>query len=418
MQLKTILNRIEPYKSFVYGKAQMIDTGRVPRIEVTIEPRANGRPLCSSCGRPAPGYDRQPQPRRFEYVPLWGMAVCFLYRMRRVNCATCGVKTEQVPWADGKCQLTTSYRWFLARWAKRLSWKETASAFHTTWENVFRAVKHAVSWGLVHRDERGITAIGIDEIQWSRGHNYLTLVYQINEGCKRLLWVGSERKEETLRAFFRLLTDEVRTGIRFVCSDMWKPYLQVIREEVSQAVHVLDRFHLMKKMNEAIDQVRREEAARLKQDGYEHILKHARWCLLKRPENLTDQQTVKLRELMKYNLRSLRARLLREDFQRFWNYSSPGWAGKFLDEWCRRTMRSQLEPMKKVAASLRRHRPLILNWFRARGAISAGIVEGFNNKAKLTTRKAYGFRTFEAAETALYHALGALPEAEFTHEFC
>jgi transposase len=418
MQLKTILNRIEPYKSFVYGKAQMIDSGDVLRIEIPIEPRANGWPICSGCGRPAPGYDRQPRPRRFDYVPLWGIAVSFLYRMRRVNCATCGVKTERVPWADGKCQLTTSYRWFLARWAKRLSWKETASAFHTTWENVFRAVKHAVSWGLVHRDEGGITALGIDEIQWSRGHNYLTLVYQIDEGCKRLLWIGSERKEETLRGFFRLLTDDVRTGIRFVCSDMWKPYLKVIREEIGQAVHVLDRFHLMKKMNEAIDQVRREEAARLKQDGYEHILKHARWCLLKRPENLTDQQTVKLRDLMKYNLRSLRARLLREDFQRFWNYSSPGWAGKFLDEWCRRTMRSKLGPMKKVATSLRRHRPLILNWFRARGTISAGIVEGFNNKAKLTTRKAYGFRTFEATETALYHALGALPEPEFTHEFC
>jgi len=140
--------------------------------------------------------------------------------------------------------------------------------------------------------------------------------------------------------------------------------------------------------------------------------------LLKRRENLTDQQTVQLRELMKYNLRSLRARLLREDFQRFWEYASPSWAGKFLDEWCRRTMRSRLGPMKKVAASLRRHRPLILNWFRARGAISAGIVEGFNNKAKLTTRKAYGFRTFEAEQIALYHALGALPEPEFTHEFC
>jgi len=194
--------------------------------------------------------------------------------------------------------------------------------------------------------------------------------------------------------------------------------VQVIREEIGQAVHVLDRFHLMKKMNEAIDQVRREEASRLKQDGYEHVLKHARWCLLKRRENLTDQQTVQLRELMKYNLRSLRARLLREDFQRFWEYASPSWAGKFLDEWCRRTMRSRLGPMKKVAASLRRHRPLILNWFRARGAISAGIVEGFNNKAKLTTRKAYGFRTFEAEQIALYHALGALPEPEFTHEFC
>ncbi len=412
MQLKTILNRVEPFKSFVYTQITMIDDGDRPQIEVAIEPRSNGRPLCSGCGQAAPGYDRQRQPRRFEYVPLWGMSVCFLYMMRRVNCATCGVKVEQVPWGDGKCHLTTSYRWFLARWAKRLSWKEVAGVFHTSWENVFRAVKYAVFWGLVHRDESGIEAIGVDEIQWSRGHKYLTLVYQIDDGLKRLLWIGGERTEESLRGFFQLLTDNVRTSIRFVCSDMWKPYLKVVREELGQAVHVLDRFHLMKKMNEAIDQVRRDEVPRLKQAGYEEVLKHSRWCLLKRPENLTDQQTVKLAELMKHNLRSVRARLLREDFQRFWEYSSPGWAGKFLDEWCRRTMRSRLEPMQKVAASLRRHRSLILNWFRARGTISAGTVEGLNNKAKLTTRKAFGFRTFEAVKHALYHTLGAPPSTE------
>ncbi len=418
MQLKTILNRVEPFKSFVYTQITMIDDGDRPQIEVAIEPRSNGRPLCSGCGQAAPGYDRQRQPRRFEYVPLWGMSVCFLYMMRRVNCATCGVKVEQVPWGDGKCHLTTSYRWFLARWAKRLSWKEVAGVFHTSWENVFRAVKYAVFWGLVHRDESGIEAIGVDEIQWSRGHKYLTLVYQIDDGLKRLLWIGGERTEESLRGFFQLLTDNVRTSIRFVCSDMWKPYLKVVREELGQAVHVLDRFHLMKKMNEAIDQVRRDEVPRLKQAGYEEVLKHSRWCLLKCPENLTDQQTVKLAELMKHNLRSVRARLLREDFQRFWEYSSPGWAGKFLDEWCRRTMRSRLEPMQKVAASLRRHRSLILNWFRARGTISAGTVEGLNNKAKLTTRKAFGFRTFEAVKHALYHTLEALPQPKFTHEFC
>lgn len=418
MQLKTILNRIEPFKSFVYTQITMIGDGDRPRIEVAIEPRANGRPLCSGCGQPAPGYDRQRRPRRFDYVPLWGMAVSFLYAMRRVNCPACGIKVEQVPWADGKCHLTTSYRWFLARWAQRLSWKGVADVFHTTWENVFRAVRYAVSWGLAHRDESGIEALGVDEIQWSRGHRYLTLVYQIDDGLKRLLWVGGERTEESLRGFFQLLTDDVRAGIRFVCSDMWKPYLNVVREEIGQAVHVLDRFHLMKKMNEAIDQVRREEVPRLKRAGYEQVLKHSRWCLLKRPENLTDQQTVKLAELMKHNLRSVRAHLLREDFQRFWNYASPGWAGKFLDEWCRRTMRSRLEPMKKVAASLRRHRPLILNWFHARGTISAGIVEGLNNKAKLTTRKAFGFRTLEAVKIALYHTLGALPQPKFTHEFC
>jgi transposase len=181
---------------------------------------------------------------------------------------------------------------------------------------------------------------------------------------------------------------------------------------------VLDRFHIMKKMNEAIDQVRRDEAKRLVRDGYEPILKHARWCLLKRRENLTDKQTVKLSELLKYNLQAVRAHLLREDFQRFWHYTSPAWAGKFLDEWCNRAMRSKLDPMKKVAATLRRHRELLLNWFRAHGEISSGVVEGFNNKAKLTSRKSYGFRNTEVLQIALYHNLAALPEPNFTHEFC
>lgn len=417
MQLKTILNRIAHIKSFVYAQARMIDEDGELAIEVTVVPRANGRPICSGCQRPRPGYDRLPQ-RRFTYVPLWGIAVYFLYAMRRVDCPICGVKVEEVPWAEGKCHLTTSYRWFLARWAKRLSWQEVARVFHASWDDVFRSVKHAVFWGLVHRDMSGIEALGVDEIQWSRGHKYLTLVYQIEDGLKRLLWIGSERTEESLRGFFRLLSDEARTGVRFVCSDMWRAYLKVIHEQIGHAVHVLDRFHLMKKMNEAVDQVRRDEAHRLKRAGYQRVLKHSRWCLLKRPENLTDQQTVKLAELMRHNLQSVRAYLLREDFQRFWSYSSPGWAGKFLDEWCRRTMRSRLGPLKKVVKSFRNHRRLILNWFEARGTISAGSVEGLNNKAKLTTRKAYGFRTPEVVKIALYHTLGALPEPEFTHEFC
>jgi transposase len=328
------------------------------------------------------------------------------------------VKVEKVPWCDGKNRLTARYRWFLANWAKRLSWQEVAWAFRTTWENVFRSVQHAVSWGLVHRQLDGIQAIGVDEIQWRRGHRYLTLVYQIEDGLKRLLWVGEERTEESLRGFFVMLRDEVRAGIRFVCSDMWKPYLNVIREQTEQAVHVLDRFHIMKNMGDAIDKVRRGESKRLERDGYEPVLKGSRWCLLKRPENLTDKQTVKLAELLQYNLRSVRSYLLREDFQRFWEYSTPGWAMRFLQQWCTRTMRSKIEPMKKVARSLREHRDLILNWFRAKGTISAGTVEGLNNKAKLIARRSYGFRTFEAAQTALYHTLGALPEPHFTHEFC
>lgn len=416
MQLKTILNRVEHFKSFVYGKAKWVEDDDGAWIEVAIEARKNGQAICSGCGHSAPGYDRLPE-RRFEFVPLWGIAVFFVYALRRVDCPTCGVKVEQVPWCDGKNRLTTSYRWFLASWAKRLSWQGAASAFGTSWQNVYRSVKYVVSWGLAHRDLEGIEAIGVDEIQWQRGHKYLTLVYQIDEDCRRLLWAGKDRTAKTLLGFFRMLGKERSGRLRFVCSDMWKPYLKVIAKKAGQAVHVLDRFHIMAKMNKAIDEVRAAEAKRLERDGYEPVLKHSRWCLLKREENLTEKQAIKLSELLQYNLQSVRSRLMREDFQRFWEYCYPACAAKFLDEWCTRTMRSKIEPMKKVAKTLRRHRELILNWFRAEGTISAGIVEGLNNKAKLTIRKAYGFRTAKAIETALYHQLGHLPEPEFTHEF-
>jgi len=101
-----------------------------------------------------------------------------------------------------------------------------------------------------------------------------------------------------------------------------------------------------------------------------------------------------------------------------WEYRSPTCAGRFLDAWCRGAMRSRLEPIKKVARSIRAHQTLILNWFAAKKEFSAGIVEGLNYRVKLTIRKAYGFRTLEAAEIALYHALGRLPEPKLTHEFC
>mgnify|MGYP000218077571 CR=1 FL=1 len=416
MQLKTILNHVERHKSFVYQEARWADAESKTTIEIPIEPRVNGRAICSGCGKPAPGYDRQP-PRRFEFVPLWQIAVYFVYAMRRVNCPRCGVKVEQVPWCDGKNQLTTTYRCFLAGWAKRLSWKGVADAFGTTWQNVFRSVKHAVSWGLKHRKLDAIESIGVDEVQWQKGHKYLTLVYQIDDGSKRLLWIGKDRTTKSFLGFFAMLGQERSSRLKFVCSDMWKPYLKVIAKKAGHAIHVLDRFHIMQKMNKAIDEVRASEARQMKADGYEEVLKHSRWCLLKRPENRTDKQTVKLAELLKYNLRSVRAHLLREDFQQFWEYKSPTWAGKFLDQWCTRTMRSKLEPMKKVARTLRNHRELILNWFRAKGALSSGVVEGFNNKVKLTTRKSYGFPTYEAIEISLYHNLGALPEPEFTHRF-
>ena len=135
----------------------------------------------------------------------------------------------------------------------------------------------------------------MDEIQWQRGHHYLTLVYQIEDGMKRLLWVAEERTEREPAGFLRDALGGGPPAIRFVCSDMWQAYLNVIAEQLAEAVHVLDRFHIMKKMSEAIDEVRRGEARTAgDRTATSRCLKHSRWCLLKRPENLTDKQTVKL----------------------------------------------------------------------------------------------------------------------------
>ena len=216
---------------------------------------------------------------------------------------------------------------------------------------------------------------------------------------------------------FLSLAGEGPAELQFICSDMWQAYIQVIAKKASHALHVLDRFHIVQRMNKAIDQVRAAEVKQLQADGYEPILKRSRWLLLKRPENLTDQQTAKLAELLQYNLKSIRSHLMKEDFQQFWDYVSPTWAGKFLDAWCTRAMRSKIDPMKKVAKMFRDKRELILNWFRAEGKLSSGIVEGFNNKLKLITRRSYGFRTQQAYETALYHNLGALPVRKLTHQF-
>jgi len=408
---------VQRHQSFVYRQARFRNGAGGLARDVTVASRTNGKPVCSGCGKQRPGYDHLPA-RRFQFVPWWGIAVFLVYALRRVACPSCGVTAEHVPWATGKKQGTTAYQWFLARWAQRLAWQEVADLFRTRWHTVSRAVTLAVLWGLANRSLEGVTALGIDAIQWRKGHQYLTLVYQIQDGCKRLLWVGAARTAKCLRGFFDLFGALRAAALRFLWSALGKPYLNVIAEKAQQATHVLDRYHVMAKMTKASDEVRAAAVKRLQQDGYEPVWKHARWVLLKRPENLTEPQAVKLKELLKYHLKAVRAYLLREEFQRFWEYRSASWAGRFLRAWCAKAMRSRLEPLKKVTRMLRSHEGLLLNWFRAQGTVSSGSVEGLNDNAKLAMRKAYGFRTLQGVKIALYHRLGALPEPTFTHEFC
>jgi transposase len=414
------LNRIQRFPGFVYEQIRLRTVRRELRIEVTVQPHRTIRGRCARCLRPAPGYDRLPE-RSWLFVPLWSIPVFFLYAARRVECAEHGLGVEHLPWSAGKRPVTLAMMGFLARWARHLSWRQTARSFQTSWEAVYRSIEWFVEWGLARRQLEGVQAIGIDEIHWGKGlraDNFLTVIYQIDGHCRRLLWVGRRRTQAALRRGLDALGAEVVGGLRFVCSDMWKPYLQVIARRASQALHVLDRFHITMHLNQAVDQVRRAESARLRGKPLAARLKKMRWKLLRRGSRVRGAARLKLHRLLASKLATGRAWDLKETFQHFWRYKSCHWAGGFLDYWTERALRSRLEPMRKVARMLRRHESLILNWFKAKGEISNGAVEGLNNKIRVVTRRSYGFRTYRAMEMALYHNLGRLPEPDSTHKFC
>jgi len=420
VKVKTILNKIQHFIGFVYRSIRLRGSGSTLRLEVKLEAHRGIRGQCATCLQRCPGYDLLSE-RRWLFVPNWGLVVHFFYTPRRVECPEHGVGVEHIPWSRGKRPVTTAMMSFLARWARRLSWRETARTFCTSWEAVYHSVEWFVEWGLAHRQLEAVHSLGVDEIHWGQGKradSFLTVVYQIDKHCRRLLWVGRRRTKATLRRGLKALGPQVLAGLRYVCTDMWQPYLTVIAAMAGHALHILDRFHLAQHLNQAVDQVRRSETGRLRGQPIAERLKKMRWTLLRRGSRARGQARVKLNGLLASKLATGRAWDLKECFQQFWRYKSIYWAGGFLDYWCWRAMRSRLEPMQKVAQMLRRHEALLLNWFKAKGEVSSGVVEGLNNKIRVVTRRSYGFRTYHAMELALYHNLGRLPEPEFTHTFC
>ena len=415
MLIKTLLNNIEKYSSFVYKKIYLGVQDFKECLIIEVSPRVSSKGRCPVCLKRCSTYDTARKPRMFSYVPIWGFPVYFSYRPRRVHCKAHGILTEDLPWANGKERITNTYKIFLGSWAKRLSWTEVAEVFRTSLETVFLSVKWLVDYGLKVRDLDKIYSLGIDEIQSFKGHKYMTLVYQIDRHCKRLLWCGKDRTSKTLLRFFRFLGKEKTALLKYICTDMWQPYLRVIKKKAPQVLNIIDRFHVMKKFNEAMDTIRREEYRMNYQS--QKYLKNSRWLFLKREENLTEKQFLKLKDLLKRDLKSIKAYLLKKDFLRFWDYKYKKSAEKFLKKWCTRTNRTKLVPMKKVSKMLTKKRSLIMNWFDTNPRLSSGVVEGFNNKAKLTIKKAYGFKNEKYLQYALYHTLGKLPTPEFTHRF-
>ena len=380
-------------------------------IVVYLFPDKRCRIVCSSCGSKGPGYDTLKE-RRWKHVPLWGILVTLIYSPRRIQCINCGIKVEAIPWTQGKSPLSLPLSVVLGTWSKLVAWKVVGQLFGFHWNTVRKAVKNVVDYGLANRDLGDLLYIGIDEISRKKGHVYHTQVYDLIE--KRLLWSGEDRTAETLDAFFDYLGKDRCENIEAVCCDMWAPYIDAIKKRLPNALLVFDKFHIVRHLLHAVDQVRKEEAQKLKSENPE-LLKKSRYIWLKNPWNLTDKQRVRLSDLEKLNLKINRAYLLKEAFRKFWDYSYPAWAKKYLDQWFWWATHSRLKPMRDFAWMIRRHQDDILNYFKV--LIDNGAVEGLNNKAKAISHRAYGYRTAETFKLALYHGMGKLPEPQLTHKF-
>jgi transposase len=380
-------------------------------LMVFLTPDKRFKPICSHCGSKGPGYDTL-KVRRWKHVPLWGIPVILVYAPRRVECANCGVKVEAIPWSQGKSPLSLPLSMVLATWAKIVAWKIVGQIFGFHWNTVRKAVKDVVEYGLKHRDLESLLYIGIDEISRKKGHVYHTQVYDLIE--QRLLWSGENRTSESLEAFFDELGKERCENIQAVCCDMWAPYIDVIKSRLPDTLVVFDKFHIVRHLLDAVDQVRKEEANKLKSKDPD-LLKNTRYIWIKNPWNLTQIQKTKLSDLEKLNLKINRAYLLKEAFRRFWDYTYPASAKKYLDKWFWWATHSRLEPMRKFAWMIRRHQDDILNYFKV--LIDNGLVEGLNNKAKVISHRAYGYRSSETFKLALLHGMGKLPEPILTHRF-
>ncbi len=420
VKVKTLMNKTQPIPGFTYASIALKELGRTLELWVEIEAHQQRRGRCSMCEKPAPTYDHLPQ-RAWTHVPPWGIVTRLFYRPRRVECEEHGVRVEALPWSLGKRPWTLSMMVFLARWARRLSWREVAEVFQVSWEAVYRSVAWMVEWGLARRVLVDVRAIGVDELHWRKGtqaQNFVTLIYQVDAGCRRLLWVGLRRTQRTFRQGLKALGPQVVAGLEVVVSDMWQAYLSVVRKDLSHAVQILDRFHLTALLNKAVDQVRRSEGQLLRSTARGARLKNTRWLLLKPRARVRGKARARLDRVVGSKLKTARAWVLKEAFAHFWTYHHPRWAAAFLDCWITRALRSRLEPMRRVARTLRSHSGLILNWFVFKKEFSSAAVEGLNNKIRVVTRRSYGFRSLPVLKVALFHALGKLPEPILPHRFC
>jgi transposase len=361
------------------------------------------RSRCSGCGRRAPIHDRST--RRWRHLDLGAQRCHLEAEIRRVRCAECGVKVEEVPFARPRARHTRDLEDLTAFLAQQANKTTIAKLLRIDWATVGRIVERVVADHLDAERLRGLVMIGVDDVSWRRRHRYLTCVADHIGGG--VVWVREGRSAATLGEFFEELGEE-KVTIQAVSIDMSAGYEKAIREAVPQAEVCFDPFHVCQLASKAVDKVRRAEwnaQGKSKSKGGRWV-KGTRWALLKAPENRTAKQDAALAEVQSANKRLYRAFLLKEELRALYHGAGPVEAEAHLDGWLAWASRSKLKPFVRLARTIREHREGVIAAVRL--GLSNGRLEGLNSKVRLISHRSFGFHSAAPLIALIYLCCGGI----------
>lgn len=372
--------------------------GEGPSVVIRVRLRRGRRPRCASCGRRIGGRGHETRRRRWKTLPVLGQTAFLEAEVRRVYCpCQKAAHAEAVPWARPRARVTRALERAVATLSRRTDTTTAASHFGLAWRTVAAIEARLAAEQLTPERFDGLIAIGVDEISHRRGQHYLTVVTDLLVGD--VVWIGEGRSEATLAAFFEELGEQRCAQLQAVACDLHRPYHNAVRCFAPQAALAFDRFHLVKLINQALDELRRDEFRRL-DAGERRWIKGTRWALLKDPSWLTDRQSQSLRTLERRNRRLYRGYLLKEQFRDAWVWGNVRLTRQRLKRWLGWALRSRLRPIVRFARTVRDHLQGILDAVEM--GLSTGPVEGINNKIKTLLKRSYGFLRAETFIQRIY----------------
>lgn len=372
-------------------------------VEIEVQWPSNHEVECPECGRSCSIKDHREE-RKWRHLDTMQFQTIIKSRVPRSECREHGVKTVSVPWAGPNSRFTLLFeRFAIDVMIAAKSIKNAAKLLGLSWDQVHLIQSRAVERGLSKRELDEIKYVGIDEKSFLKGHKYASLMVDI--GGERVLDVVEDRTLEAANQLWAKLPAATRAGIDAVSMDMWDAFMTSTKINAPQADIVHDKFHISKYLGEAVDKVRRQEHKELMTESDE-TLKGAKYLFLKRPENLSEKESERFKELRLDVLKVGRAWSIKEMFSEFWAYTYQGSARKFFDQWYWWATHSRLKPMVQVAKMLKRHLDNILTYLEHR--ITNAMTEGFNSKIQSIKANARGYRNFENYRIAILFYCGKL----------